>query len=98
MVFVNQGSMKGILGDINATKKICHGVTSSDILINKAGYASPSILHSDKGSQTQSTYKDSGRQVTDSFEGSKIQVLCSYPASSFLSYQAYSYNFNTSYL
>jgi hypothetical protein len=98
LVFVDQGSMKRILGDIDATKKINHGNTSFDILTNEAGYASPSILHGDKGSQTQSTYKDLGRQVTDSFEGSKTQVLCSYPASSFSSYQAYSYIFNINYL
>jgi hypothetical protein len=83
---IDQGSLKAVLGDIEAAKIDSHWFTSSNIIRAEAGEASRSILHSDKGSWTQSTYQDSGRQRTDSFEGSRAQVEWSSPASSLLSY------------
>lgn len=83
---IHQGSLKAILGDIEAAEIDSHWFTSSNIIKAEAGEASRPILHSDKGSWTQSTYQDNGRQRTDSFEGSRAQVEWSSPASSLLSY------------
>ena len=86
--FINQSSMKRVFRDIDATEKRKHGKTSL-MEFYEAGEASCSILHSDKGSKTQSTYEDLRRQVTNSQEGSKTQEKWSSPASSFLSYQVF---------
>lgn len=95
-VFINQSGMKRVFRDIDATEKGKHGYTSLRSFY-EAGEASKSILHSDEGSLTQSTYEDLRRQVTNSFEGSKTQVKWSSPASCLLSYQAYKFiNINLS--
>jgi len=95
-IFINKSGMKRVFRDIDTTEKGKHCYTSL-IDFYEAGEASKSILHSEKGSLTQSTYEDLRRQVTNSFEGSKTQVKWSSPASSLLSYQAYKFiNINLS--
>ena len=86
---------EGILGDINADKKIKHLSTSIRYNSGKAGEASLPILHGDEGSETQSTYHGYGRQGTDSFEGSMTQRKWSSPAFLFLMYtgKTHSYKF-----
>jgi hypothetical protein len=97
-LLVDQGGVEGIFRDIDPTKKSKHEFTSSGIIWPEAGGASQSILHSDEGSVTQSTYQDIGRQGTDSLEGSKTQEKWSSPASFLsLSYQASNYPYNINY-
>jgi hypothetical protein len=78
---INQSGMERRFRDIHTTKKSKHCGTSRCIILDEAERASRSILHSDKGSETQSTDEDTGRQVTDSFKDSRTQELCSSPAS-----------------
>lgn len=80
---IDQIGMERRFRDIHTAKKTKHDSTSGCIILSEAERASRSILHSDKGSQTQSTDEDIGRQVTDSFKGSWTQGICSSPASFF---------------
>jgi hypothetical protein len=80
---IEQSGMERRFRDIHTTKKSKHYGTSRCIILDEAERASRSILHSDKGSETQSTDEDTGRQVTDSFKDSRTQELCSSPASFF---------------
>jgi len=90
-IFSYDGCEERIFRYIDTTEKIKHFLNLH--LVYEAG-ASQSILHSDKGSQTQSTYKDNERQVTDSHKGSKTQEKWSSPASSSLSYQVINRSIN----
>lgn len=80
---IDQSGMERRSRDIHTAKKAKHDSTSWCIILIEAERASRSILHSDKGSLTQSTDEDIGRQVTDSFKGSRTQGKISSPASFF---------------
>ena len=80
---IEQSGMERRFRDIHTAKKSKHESTSGCIISSEAERASRSILHSDKGSETQSTDEDTGRQETDSFKGSRTQGQCSSPASFF---------------
>jgi hypothetical protein len=82
-LMIGQGGMEIRSRDIHTAKKTKHDSTSGCIILSEAERASRSILHSDKGSLTQSTDEDIGRQVTDSFKGLRTQGKISSPASFF---------------
>lgn len=90
---INTSCRERIFGNINTDKKIFHTNTPNRIFLDSAVNAFRPILHSNKGSKTQSTYDGYGRQGTNSFEGSKTQMIWSSPAYPVLMGKTHIYKF-----